>query len=312
MGLDWRGEYRRRRVEARQALLARRERIFASDPAFAAWQIRFARAQRGLAEATLRGGDEEAAPWQARIEELEAEKRNMLRRAGEGSEALDLHYHCPKCRDYGMVEGRECDCVAAYRREWEMDSEGERAFREQCFARFDADVFPEENGQRRRMLRLRDKAEAYAEVFPKNTPPGLFLTGGVGLGKSFILHCIGGRVRERGYRVRKTTGYQFHQMLMGEYFAGNRTGFQEMLDADLLLFDDLGTEPRTHNNTSESYFFAVLDERTMRGKPMVVATNFSLEEIDRFYGERCSSRLLDGRSFETLGLRGEDLRQRRD
>lgn len=311
VAFDWKGEYRQRRSAARQALLARRQKILTESPPLAAWQESYGEALREIGLEAVQGNGGEAKALRDRVTALEEEKAVLLAAAGYPANALDLQYQCEKCRDYGYVDGVECQCVAALRLEYEARHWGEELLRQQCFACYDANVFPEENGQRGRMERLRELGEDYAERFPENDPPGLFLTGGAGLGKSFFLHCVAGRVMERGYRVRKITGYQFHQLLMEKVFNGDNAIYRELLGADLLLFDDLGSEPKTRNSITESHFFALLDARTANGRqPMLVATNYALDEIDRLYGERCSSRLMDKRSFRALALKGEDVRLR--
>ena len=110
------------------------------------------------------------------------------------------------------------------------------------------------------MDRLRSIAEGYADAFPANDPPGLFLRGNAGLGKTFVVNCIGRRVLERGFRVRRITDYQFHRLLMERVFKGDSEDYYALVNADLLVYDDLGAALKTQRDIAENYFFALLDE----------------------------------------------------
>ena len=83
--------------------------------------------------------------------------------------------------------------------------------------------------------------------------------------------------------------------------------FDRLMGAEILLIDDLGTEPMVRNITVE-YLFSLINERTGGGMHTVIATNLSFEDLKNRYTERISSRLLDKNGFEVVGLAGEDLR----
>lgn len=78
-----------------------------------------------------------------------------------------------------------------------------------------------------------------------------------------------------------------------------------MLDADLIVLDDLGAEKVTEFVAQE--LFTIINHRINRMLPMIVSTNLTPAEIEESYGQRIASRLLFG--FEALPLRGEDVRR---
>ena len=79
------------------------------------------------------------------------------------------------------------------------------------------------------------------------------------------------------------------------------------MSAELLVIDDLGTEPRYNNVTCE-YLLMVIEERTSKGLSTMITTNLSPDRILRTYNERIYSRLFDKRRSVTLLFEGEDLR----
>ena len=83
--------------------------------------------------------------------------------------------------------------------------------------------------------------------------------------------------------------------------------FRQMIGCDILLIDDLGTEPMMQNVTRE-YLFTLLNERQAQQKHTVLATNLNHMDLMNRYGERVLSRLMDGMNMQTLELKGKDLR----
>ena len=77
--------------------------------------------------------------------------------------------------------------------------------------------------------------------------------------------------------------------------------------ADLLVIDDLGSEPRYRNVTCE-YLLLVLEERSSRKLSTVITTNLSPDDIMRQYNERIYSRMCDKRGSLFLPFTGDDLR----
>ena len=81
------------------------------------------------------------------------------------------------------------------------------------------------------------------------------------------------------------------------------------LSAELLILDDLGTEPMVPNVTIETVF-RILNERAASLLPTVIITNLSVEEIQMRYDERVSSRMIDTSVTTIAALRGDNLRTR--
>lgn len=241
-----------------------------------------------------------------------AEIRRHLAALGLPGDYLEMRYRCPACRDTGYVgdaPSRFCECFEARLRARQHEDGSMAGVDEQCFERFDLMRFPEADGQRDRMAAARKICEAYADGFPDTRYRNLLLTGAGGLGKTFLLNCIYARVVDRGGSAVRITAFRMFEAMrrqhMGEDAAGE--GFRSLLDAPLLLIDDLGTEPMMRNITVE-YLFTLLNERIAAKRHTVVATNLSPVQLQERYGERVSSRLLDRAVCGAIQLKGKDLR----
>ena len=240
------------------------------------------------------------------------EIRRRLAAAGLPEDHLELKYRCDICRDTGYVgdaPARFCDCFEAEIRRMIHEDGSMAGTDEQCFERFNAEIFPEENGQRAEMLGVRRACEDYANSFPETKYVNLMLTGSGGLGKTFLLNCIYERVVSRGFLAIRISAFRMFEAMRRQHFANSaeeRT-FSDLIEAPLLLIDDLGTEPMMNHITVE-YLFTLLNERPAARRHTVIATNLSPMQLHARYGERVFSRVLNRNLGATIKLTGKDVR----
>lgn len=238
--------------------------------------------------------------------------RERLARAGLPADYLNLHYRCEICRDTGYVgeaPSRFCECFESRLRLKQYEDGSMADAREQRFETFDESRIPEANGQREQLMLVRRACEDYADSYPHSRFQNLVLTGAGGLGKTFLLNCIFERVVERGFSAVRITAFRLFEAMRRQHF-GNGDGdmdFNQLVEAPMLLIDDLGTEPMMRNITVE-YLFTLLNERNAAGRHTVIATNLSPVQLRETYGERVSSRLLDRSRCAAMMLTGKDLR----
>ena len=242
------------------------------------------------------------------------EIRRRLAAAGLPEDYLDLHYRCPVCRDTGYVgdaPSRFCSCFESRLRVMQYENGTMSGTDEQCFARFDLSLVPEEGGLRSQMEMIRRYCEKYADQFPEVNRPNLVLSGGTGLGKTFLLNCIYERAVSRSIPAIRVTAFRMFEAMRRQHFgsADGELDFEQLLNVPLLLIDDLGSEPMMRNITTE-YLFTLLNERGSARKGTVIATNLAMDDLEKVYGERVRSRLTDQYRSTFLKFTGKDLRKR--
>ena len=254
-----------------------------------------------------------SAQAQQRVLDLQKQCEAALRAAGHSPEELQPHYHCPLCKDTGFVGSpihEYCSCirVALVRRLYDAANIGDETFEHFNLNLF-SDVPDPKTGRspRRIMETYRNYCEAYADRFPNVKRRDLLLTGPTGLGKSFMLNCIAARALDRGIPVLHLTAYKMLDAMRRYHMGQDLDGIDMMLHADLLIIDDLGTEPMLENITIE-YLFTLLNERRAGRLATLIATNLSLRELQARYTERILSRLVDRSQTEVLRFIGSDLR----
>ena len=83
------------------------------------------------------------------------------------------------------------------------------------------------------------------------------------------------------------------------------------MNAEVLMIDDLGSEPLMQNVTVEQ-LFNLLNERQNKGLSTVISTNLEMSKFRERYTERIASRLRDSRSRFTAERRTLTRRRRND
>ena len=77
-----------------------------------------------------------------------------------------------------------------------------------------------------------------------------------------------------------------------------------MIDCDLLIIDDLGSEQL--NDFAATELFNLINRKLLKKKKMLISTNFTLADLAKHYSERISSRLLG--NFKLQKFYSDDIR----
>lgn len=244
--------------------------------------------------------------------------RRMLRDAlvknGFTEDYLDVHYTCSKCRDTGYVEGNRCDCLNSLLDKYTVDK-----LNLQCkiklrdFSEFEISYYPEsyktKNGSdidvRAMMKKHLSFCVEYSNTFCSDSP-SVFMLGSTGLGKTFLSSCIAKQVLLNGFSVAFDSIQNYLRDIEKEHF-GRADGdtLETLLNADLLILDDLGSEFSSSFNSSVIY--NIINSRTNQGKPTIVSSNLSFDELTKRYDDRIISRLTG--MLKPLRFIGNDIRQ---
>lgn len=270
-------------------------------------------AQAGLATIKAIGmgnGGEDFIKKLAEINlDAQAKRRQLLVSNGFTEDWLDVRYTCPKCKDKGSAGGYACDCYKLLLRSIEYEKLCSKLPVNKCrFDNFRLDYYPEGAGisPRKRMENVLGYCKAYADDFSKKSP-SLLLYGKTGLGKTHLSLAIAGKAVESGYGVIYMTAQNLFNRLEREKFGrgdGENTE-QAILDCDLLIIDDLGSEFISQLTVSSLY--NIVNCRGLEEKPTIISTNLTPDEIRNTYSDRIASRILS--AYTILQFDGADIRQ---
>ncbi|MDR3292827.1 MAG: ATP-binding protein, partial [Clostridiales bacterium] len=237
---------------------------------------------------------------------IEDEQRALLKKLKIG-DPLSERFSCKVCRDTGYKDGALCTCVkkkaAAALKASASAPPLSVTFKDSDFSRFDESVKPA-------VLKLYTAVERYVAAFPSKSYPNILICGKPGTGKTFLTSCICNGVTERGFYAEYMTAFSLNNLFLACHLAPleeKNAILDSVILPDLLVVDDLGTEPILKNVTIE-YLFNVINERMLRKKCTVISTNLSPDQLRKKYDDRIFSRLCDKNTSLLLQFSGKDLR----
>lgn len=308
----------RRRYQLERDLYVRQPRLREVDAALRGTMADLALLAAGGKQVSADGP--EIAAIRQRNRELQAERTRLLAELGCGPDALDDVPACPKCGDRGWVDGKMCVCLKnlCAREQLKALTALMNLTDEQDFDRLRLDIYSGEpwNGgrsPRETMRRVIGACQSYAREFPSFEEKNLLLSGGTGLGKTFLSGCIAREVSRRGFSVVYDTAGNIFDSFGASRFARDleeerqaRDATRRYLGCDLLIIDDLGSEQNLPSARASLY--EVVNSRLQAGQHTIISSNLSAEEIGKRYGGQVGSRIL-GLYWE-LTFYGDDLRLR--
>lgn len=243
---------------------------------------------------------------------LQEEKKMLLKRNGYEENALEIKYTCPVCKDTGFIKNRRCKCHNELLKDIERSNLQKIAPLSDCtFDSYDVNYYPAEamdNGisPRNKAEKIKRSCSKYAANFSRESSNILFM-GGTGLGKTHLSLAIANVVINKGRSVVYGTAQNILSDLQNENFGRDeniRYYERAVLNCDLLIIDDLGTEFK--NSYTVACLFNIINSRLSAKLPTIISTNFSFDELEEKYDQRITSRITG--EYKPLVLVGNDIR----
>lgn len=245
-----------------------------------------------------------------KITDLRIKKSELLVSHNYPIDYLDMHYKCFKCKDTGFIGSKKCIC---YKQKlvqlYYENSDLKEILKKSNFDNFNIELYSyhktgnEPISPRKNIEEITSKSWKFIQNFSSSNENLLFL-GNPGTGKTFLSNCIAKELLDSGYLVVYRTAEALIHDLKYIRFNNDDTLEDLLLNCDLLIIDDLGSEQIT--DFSKTELFNLLNRRLLKRKKLLISTNYDLEELLKIYSERISSRLLG--EFILCNFFGEDIR----
>lgn len=245
-------------------------------------------------------------------------KKAALLSAGYSADYLEDIFCCENCKDTGFIKGSPCSCLKneivklLYSR-----SELEEILHRENFDTFEFDLYSDDFIDEKTGISAADNIEIVVDHCHKfinnfdKTFDNLLFYGRAGTGKTFLINCIAKELIEKSYSVIYLSAVQLFDLLADYSFrrSNNNSVYRqismsELLNCDLLIIDDLGTE--MSNSFTDSSLFDCLNERLIHQKSTIISTNLSLKDLKEKYEERIFSRTTG--NYTPLRIFGDDIR----
>ena len=137
---------------------------------------------------------------------------------------------------------------------------------------------------------------------------GILLYGRTGTGKSYIAACVVNALVDRGIPALMITFDNIRNRLQ-QSFEGRQEYIDMLANYPFLVIDDLGAE--SESDYMQEIIFSVIDARALTGKPLVVTTNMTIDQLKNPSTERKArvhSRVIG--MCHPVEVSGEDRRRR--
>ena len=307
-------EDRRAREER---LEARRESVFRRQPRLREIENELRSTMSRIIASALRHGTDPAPAVEVLREEnlrIQGEKRRLLEELGLPQDCLEEKPACALCGDTGYRNGQVCRCLRAYyAREQQKELSQMLDLGSQSFDSFSLDWYSEHYdgalgiAPRDNMEAVYDICADYAHQFGKR-PGNLLLFGAPGLGKTHLSAAIAREVSDKGFSVVYDTAGRVFQRFEAQKFTREEDAgddVERVMNCDLLILDDLGTEMTTA--FVQSALYQIVNGRLMEKRSTIISTNLSPEKLAQRYSPQIASRI-EG-EYQILPFVGTDIRR---
>jgi len=300
--------YSARQAHSRQELETRLARIRKELPGLSELESSITSCHADKVRAAVSGDSSVREELEKRLRSLTEQKDALLRSHRYTPDDLKPSYICPDCQDTGYIGTKKCHCFL----QAEIDllyhqSRLRETLEKENFSTFSYSWYEGEEKEimRRNVMEARLFLDSFDTSFRN-----LLLLGAVGTGKTFLSNCIAKELLDTCHSVVYLTAFQLFDLLSKAAFGSEKDApeksqaYPYILDCDLLIIDDLGTE--LPNSFTVSQFFLCVNERILRQKSTLISSNLDMEALRNIYSERTLSRIIS--CYTIRQLPGSDIR----
>lgn len=318
-------EYEQKRMRNLRDAENRKSKLYLSNPKLQEIDDKLSNISINTAKAILKNNSKEYLEGlKKEIENLKTEKSNLLKSLNISENYLSPKYDCNICKDTGYVfengKSTMCNCLKQKIYNIEYNQKNINNIQNQTFDNFNINLFSDEiNSEkynfdispRENIKNIKLAANDFINNFDDTNTKNLIFSGGTGLGKTFLSNCIVNELLKKGKTVMYQTAPVMLDDLIADLFAKpeNQTGISKnLLTADLLVIDDLGTE--TMNSMKFTELYKIINTRLLNqnGKSLktIISTNLDLKGLFNTYDERLASRFIG--YYDIYRFFGDDIR----
>lgn len=293
-----------RRIKA-QGIVLDYEQILNADPEYIKACNNRAKIVVQIAEKNFKNEDvgnlyDELKQAEVLVDKIE-EKHNITK------EMLKPQYYCKLCNDLGYVGAEKCICLKRVYNNL-LVKQSNINFEEFPYLEDLDKEFYKGNNTKKSIDLLKEVVQKFDETKYNN----FLIMGKCGGGKTYVMKSFAKSVTEKEKTVLYLTAFGINNLFLEMTLGGYETKqkiLHQLLDVDLLIIDDLGTE-QIYKNVSVENFYAILDERMNRNKRIMLSTNLTPQEIMDRYDIRIYSRLFHKGKSLNMVFDDDDIRLR--
>lgn len=312
-------DYGRQQLDNKHEQDRRIAEIYEKIPTIQALDEEMVSRAAACARRVLAGDHDARAGLKKEREQLRQKKQALLTAAGYPKDYMEMRYRCTDCQDTGYAGGKRCHCFERTRlRLLYAQSNLEEVLRRENFDTFSYDFY--DDTQTVPALKMTEleyirmvvkRCMTFVRQF-KESGGNLLFTGSTGVGKTFLTNCIARELINQYLSVISLSSHDLIEIFSKHKFSYDteediENAYRYILDCDMLIIDDLGTE--MNNTFVSSQLFYCINERINRQKGTIISTNLSMDMLRDSYSDRVASRLMS--HYVTIPLYGGDIRMKK-
>ena len=257
------------------------------------------------------------------IKKIKEEKNKILKSLNISDDYFLPKYECKICKDTGYItknsQTEMCPCLKQKLFDMEYNKSNIYNLKNQNFENFalnlySDDINPEKYkskiSPRENIILIKGICLSFIENFDDPNEKNLLFTGNTGLGKTFLSSCIANELIKKGKTILYQTAPVMLDTVIDYRFNKQNCSpdiYYNILNADLLIIDDLGTEAM--NNIKFTELFNIINTRLLnqnKTTKTIISTNLSLQNLFSNYDERIVSRIVG--NYNICYFFGDDIR----
>ncbi len=318
-------KYEQKRISAEKDLDERKNKLYLENPRLQEIDDELSKIGISTAKALIMSNSNNLLnDLNIKVNNLKKEKSEILKKLNLPIDYLLPNYSCKLCYDTGYIQNNYkstmCNCLKQEIYNIEYNKSNIANLETQNFENFSLEKFSDkvdkekynsEISPRENTLLIKNICMNFINNFDDPKEKNLLFTGNTGLGKTFLSSCIAKEMIQRDKTVLYQTSPLMLDTIIDYKFNKNTSSdetYKNLLDVDLLIIDDLGTE--SLNNIKFTELFNIINTRLLNQNnkclKTIISTNLSLPILNKTYGERIISRLIG--DYNICRFFGEDLR----
>lgn len=317
-------EYEQKRIKANVLLENRKKDLYEKCPELADIERKINLLSIKRINSILSSNSTEINEFDFQLENLRKEKNKLLNKLKINDSFFKPTYECLKCEDTGYVNINNkttmCSCLKQQLFNLEYNKCNIGNLEHENFSTFSLDFYSDEINvekyglpisPKENVKKIKELSINFINNFDNPKQKNLLFTGDTGLGKTFLCNCIAYELLQKGKTVLYQTAPVMIDSIINYRFAKSPTNnnvIDNILNVDLLIIDDLGTE--TLNTMKLTELFTIINSRILNQNnkitKTIISTNLNIRDLFNIYNERIGSRFVG--HYDICKFVGDDIR----
>ena len=278
-----------------------------------------------ISKSVLSNNLEKKNELQMQFNNLQSKKKLLYKQLNITDNFFLPQYECPLCNDTGYISDSNnksilCNCIKQKLFNIKYNSSNIGDLDKENFSSFNISLYSDEINKdkykanispQKNMENVLNIAKRFINNFDNPNEKNLLFIGNTGLGKTFLSNCIAYELLKKGKTVLYQSSINMLDAVIDYKFGksdNNENIYNNILNVDLLIIDDLGTE--NINSIKFAELFNIINSRLLNQNnhitKTIISSNLNIENLFKNYDERIVSRLVG--NYNICRFFGDDIR----